>query len=163
MDSDIELTKAAAKFELTGTSNNSYRHRYSCIKKEEFKKTFIAFMVALGFKEEKIKRSFIGYIEDYDEDGIAYEKPFQIKISDLLDVCDNYQNETYDIDVFYGDKEIIILVRVKSREGLIKEIVDKSTWKKFPKISYKNKKLDVSKKQKKIAVLVKRSLIKWIL
>jgi len=143
-----ELAEASSKLELTGTSNNGYRHEYSCVKKESFKKAFFNFMSVLGFEEKKIKRSFIIYTTKYDRGGSAYDEPRKMKIKDMIDICDHFQNERYDVDVFYGADKIIILVRVRGREELVKTIIDKSEWKKFPEISPRVEGISVLNKQK---------------
>ncbi len=126
------------KFTLTGTSNDGYRHRYTIKKNEDFKKAFFKFMTDLEFDEDKIKRYFLS------KDGNEIE----LKISDFEDVCSNYENKKYDVDVFYGRFKIIIIVRTKNRAPVVKHLEKKAKWIKPILI----KKI----KEKKIPILVKR-------
>jgi hypothetical protein len=97
-------------FVLTGTDNNGFRHRYSVKKNENFKKIFVKFMVDLGF-------------EDIDA-----EELIKIKIKDICDECWHYENEKFDVDVFYGRFKIILVVRTKSRRPLLDSLYYKSKW-----------------------------------
>ena len=99
------------KFILTGTSNDGFRHRYSFRKNESFKKAFFGFMGALDFSEEDFKSTFIG--------GDENDENVDLKISEFEDCVRNYKNKKYDVDVFYGAKKIIILVRTKRRESMV--------------------------------------------
>ena len=143
---DIKLANAVNKLELVGTSNNGYRHRYSCVKDESFKNAFIKFLGALDFKEDEIKEIFVRYGE--------HDEHIEIKIKDLLDNCMHFQNKRYDIDVFYGIKKVIILVRVKGREELVEEVIKNSKWKKFIEVSPKNLGTSISDKQKIIPKMI---------
>jgi hypothetical protein len=109
-----------SEFTLTGTDNNGFRHRYSIKKNEDFKKAFFKFMANLEFEEDKIGKSFLG--EDNHGERV------QLKISDLEDICTHYENEKYDVDVFYGRFKIIIVVRTKDRTPVIKHLEKKSKW-----------------------------------
>ena len=110
-------------FILMGTDNNGFRHRYSVEKNEQFKKVFISFMGDLGFEEKEIMQTFLrGY-----EDGMD-EIDRELKISDFEDCCRHYENKKYDVDVFYGNKKIILVVRTKSRRPLLDSMEYKSKW-----------------------------------
>ncbi len=129
-----ELNEAIKRFILVGTDNNGYKHRYTIIKNESFKNAFIGFMNDLGFDKDKVRKEFISEKVVEDEKGDKIDKVIVIKISDLIDICSHYQNQKYDIDVFYGNDKIIILVRVIDRNKLIKEIT-KHKWKDYSKES----------------------------
>ncbi|MBU2503786.1 MAG: hypothetical protein KJ879_01915, partial [Nanoarchaeota archaeon] len=109
------------KFTLTGTNNNGFRHRYSVRKNEDFKKAFLKFMVDLGFDDENIKGRF-----EYDDEGSI--EPIVTKVKDIEDVCDNYNNHKYDVDVFYGRFKIIIVVRTKKRMPMVKHLQGEAKW-----------------------------------
>lgn len=113
-------------FVLTGTDNNGFRHRYSVIKNEHFKKIFAEFMEELGFDKGIIARTFEGYDE--------VRGYFELRIYEFEDCCWHYENKQYDVDVFYGNKKIIIVVRTKTRRPLLDNLEMKSRWIKVPKI-----------------------------
>ncbi|GEM_PF-3525563 len=127
-----ELNEAIKRFILTGTENNGYRHKYNVVKNESFKQAFLGFMKDLGFDKDKIKKEFVYQETKYNEGRSDEEIVNIIKILDLTDVCRHYQNEKYDIDVFYGKDKIVILVRVIDRKKLVEEIT-KHKWKDFSK------------------------------
>jgi len=133
------------EFTLTGTDNNGFRHRYSINKNEDFKEAFLKFMINLEFDEKKIERSF--FAEGENGEGI------KLNINDLEDICVHYENEKYDVDVFYGKFKIIIVVRTKNRTPVVRHLEKKSKWikplqikkingeqkKKFPVLIHKQK------------------------
>ena len=96
------------KLILTGTENDGFRHKYEIKKQEFFKDAFIDFMVCLGFKKERVEQCFL----DYDEK----ENEIKLNVSDLKDYCDNFKNKDFDIDVFYGKRKIILLIRTKKKK-----------------------------------------------
>jgi len=120
------------KFTLIGTDNNGFRHRYSFRKTEAFKKSFVKFMENLDFNSKDIKGTFMGYDKD--------EKLINLKISEFEDCIRYYQNKKYDVDVFYGNKKIIMVVRTKKRIPMVEHLVKKAGWIKPIKIKkIKNK------------------------
>ena len=128
----FEKLKSPKGFVLMGTDNNGYRHRYSVKKNEQFKNMFIKFMGGLGFDEERIGNAF--YSNDMEDEGVI------LKISDFKDVYKNYKNKKYDVDVFYGSKKIILIIRCKVRKPMVDNLMYNSKWKKFPKIIIKREK-----------------------
>jgi len=137
-------------FVLMGTDNNGIRHRYSLEKNENFKKAFINFMKDLGFNEKEIAKQFTYY------DDLKGYMP--LKISDLNDVCKHYKNKEYEIDVFYGNKRIILVIRTNQkkerdrRKKMLKNLKNKSRWMKFPKIK------KIKEKGKKIIMRTARRI-----
>ena len=127
----LKKLKIPKEFVLIGTNNDGYRHRYSVKKNEQFKKIFIRFMNELRFDEKIVGGSFYSSNDD-EEDTI-------LKISDFNDVCENYKNKKYDVDVFYGSKKIILVIRCKIRKSMIDNLISKSRWKKFLKVKIKKK------------------------
>jgi hypothetical protein len=119
----MKKLKIPKEFILTGTDNNGYRHRYSVIKNEQFKGIFIKFMGDLGFDEGKIKGEF--WVE-YDEDDKYIGR--ELKISEFEDCCRYYDNKGYEIEVFYGNKKIIMVIRTKIRRELLDNLESKSKW-----------------------------------
>lgn len=112
------------KLTISGTDNNGYRHRYSFDKNSEFKEAFINLMTELEFEKEKIGRYF--YWEEENEDG--EEIIVNLDISNLSDVVWFFQNKKYEVDTFIGVKKVIIVIRTKERDELIKKIIDKTKW-----------------------------------
>jgi len=108
------------KFTLTGTDNDGFRHRYSIRKDEYFKKAFLKFMEDLDFNSDEIKWNF------YSEDDSGNYK--EIKISEFEDCIRYFQNEKYDVDVFFGNKKVILVVRTKSRVPMVKHLEDEAKW-----------------------------------
>ena len=135
----IEKLKCQKGFVLMGTDNDSYRNRYSVEKNENFKNIFIKFMEDLGFDGGKIRQGFWNYDEDDDK--------IELKISDFEDCYRYYENKKYDIDVFYGNKKIILIIRTKERREMLNNLEYKSKWKKFPKI------IKLKKDKKKIPLM----------
>ena len=134
----IEKLKCPKGFVLMGTDNDSYRNRYSVEKNENFKNIFIKFMKDLGFDEGKIKQGFWSYDDD---------NKFELKISDFEDCYRYYENKKYDIEVFYGNKKIILVIRTKERRKMLDNLESKSKWKKFPKV------IKLKKDKKKIPLI----------
>ncbi len=108
-----------------GTDNDGYRHRYSVEKNEKFKNIFIKFMKDLGFDEGEIRQGFWSY-DDHNE--------FELKISEFEDCYRYYENKKYDVEIFYGNKKIILVIKTKKRRKMLDNLESKSKWKKFPKI-----------------------------
>ena len=119
-------------FVLTGTDNNGFRHRYSAIKNEQFKKIFIKFMIDLGFDEKEMGKTFFRYGKE--------ENLIELKISELEDMCKHYENKMFEIDVFYGSKKIILVIRTKARRPLLDNLETKSRWIKVLKVKKINNK-----------------------
>jgi len=95
------------KFFIKGTENDGFKHRYEIKKDEKFKGAFINFMVCLGFDKYEVSEFF--------EDN----KGYQLRINSFKDEVYSFKNKHYDIDVFYGDKKIIMLIRTKKRDEII--------------------------------------------
>ncbi|MGD9276000.1 MAG: hypothetical protein PVJ67_02410 [Candidatus Pacearchaeota archaeon] len=117
---------------LNGTDNNGFRHRYSFDKTKDFKKSFLSFMGSLGFDKGKINDKFIVRTYEDDDNEGETEKVFIKEVFDLVDVIWFFQNEKFEVDVFFGKDKVIILVRTKdnkkTREKLVDELERKSKW-----------------------------------
>jgi len=105
---------------LIKTKNNGFRHEYSFIKNKSFKKFFLNFMEDLGFNKNKTKKTFTSINKN--------ERYVELKISDLKDCVKYYKNKNYDIEVFYGDKKIIMVLKTKKRKKAIEHLVKKGIW-----------------------------------
>ncbi len=147
--------KTSKELILNGTDNNRYRHRYSFEKNEQFKTGFIKFMKDLEFNEKelkKIKEKFI--IQSFKENEKGGEDiVINLKIIDIVDVCWYFQNKKYEVDVFFGEKKIIILIKVKSkqyREDVLDNLEEKSGW-----ISEEEKEKRLNKNKLKERIIAK--------
>ncbi|MDA3836099.1 MAG: hypothetical protein PF542_00595 [Nanoarchaeota archaeon] len=118
MEDKRKLPKSKFNWELAGTGNDGFRHRYSVLKDESFRNNFLNFMDTLKF-DWKVVESNFSYNE---EDGSWVD----VKIIDIIDVCWHFQNEVYDVDVFFGSSKIILLVRTKERRTLIDDVISVS-------------------------------------
>lgn len=127
------VKKMQEKFVLTAASNDGKRYEYAIAKNEKFKAIFIKFMTDLGFEAEEIKREFNYHNE--------YYKEVKVKIKGLIDICHRYKNKGFDIDIFYGIKKIILIVRVneKLREKLIKNVLKYTEFREFKKKKFRRK------------------------
>lgn len=119
---------------LNGTENNGYRHRYSCEKNEKFKKGFFELMENLGFDKNNVDRFVMSrYIYD-EEEGRETKKIWIRKVKEVKDECWFFENKKYEIDVFFGVKKIIILIRIKGRKKqekrreMLDNLENKSDW-----------------------------------
>ena len=115
---------------INGTSNNGVRHRYSFEKDSNFKKGFIEFMSSLKFDKETIERYFI-----YEEDGENGECVKKIITPmEVEDRCWFFENEKYEIDVFWGKTKVIMLIRTNQkrkrdrRRKMLNELEKRSGW-----------------------------------
>ena len=111
-----EIPKPKFNWDLSGTDNNGFRHRYSLLKDESFKNNFLNFMAGLEFNWESIENKF--YYED--ESGQFREN----KVIDFLDVCWHFENKNFEVDVFFGSSKIIMVIRTRNRRKLIDTLVN---------------------------------------
>ena len=140
MNNKINFPK---EFILFGTDNNGVRHRYSIEKNEQFPGIFVKFMGELGFDELEIDEKF--YYEENDNSGQPLGK-MRVVVSHISDECWYYKNAEYEVDVFFGSKKIILVIRTGQhnerdrRAKLLDDLESKSNWKEFPVVKrMKNK------------------------
>ncbi|MBT4257703.1 hypothetical protein HOD88_00780 [archaeon] len=112
------------KFILTGTDNDGFRHRYSARKIEKFKVAFSDLMKDLGFEPNPFLKLFEGGFYDENEEFIAKDR----LVKEIIDECFHFQNENYDVDLFFGDKRIIFVIRTKARDLLVNHLYKNSNW-----------------------------------
>jgi hypothetical protein len=112
------------KFILNGTGNNGFRHRYSFDKTKAFKKGFLDLMKKLGF-DEKVKDKFI--LRENEDEG-EEERIILLEATDIEDVCWFFENNKYEVDVFFGAKKIIILIRTKNRREMLDYLENEADW-----------------------------------
>lgn len=122
---------------LNGTDNNGKRHRYSFEKTDDFKKGFLELMENLGFEKGKIDSKFVirDYVEDPEDPGHEIDRVWVKKVSDIIDVCWYFENNKYEVDVFFGKEKVIILIMIKSsrnrdkkRREMLDKLEDESDW-----------------------------------
>ena len=112
------------KFILTGTDNDGFRHRYSARKIEKFKVAFSDLMKDLGFEPNVFLKLFEGGFYDENEDFIAKDR----LIEEIIDESFHFQNKNYDLDLFFGDKKIIFVIRTNNRDLLVNHLYKNSNW-----------------------------------
>jgi len=129
--------KSPKNLTLNGTDNDGKRHRYSFEKTEDFKQGFLELMENFGFEKEKIDSKFVirDHVEDPENTGKEIERVWIRKIKDIIDVCWYFENNKYEIDVFFGKEKVIILIRIKSsrnrdkkRREMLDKLEDESGW-----------------------------------
>jgi len=139
---------AENKFILTGTNNNGIRHRHSFVKNNSFKDIFRKFLGDLGFDESVTKRLFIK-----EDPGTG--EPIEGSIYEYVDECHYYKNLKYEVDVFYGSKKIILVIRTNQktlrdrRFKMLDSLESSSEWKEFEDPN--KKKVMIEKKVRKNA------------
>jgi hypothetical protein len=89
-------------------------------------------MGELGFDKKKVQCYFIGQEEDGDS--------FPLKIAEFNDCCLYWKNKEYEVDVFFGNRKIILVIRIlkeeqKSRRKMLNDLESKSNWIKPVKIT----------------------------
>ena len=94
---------------LKGIKNNRYRYELTIEKNQENVKKLIKFL-----KELEFKNSEFNLLEC--KKGIDICVP--IKISKIDDKCIYFRNKRYDLDLFYGNKRIILVIRTKNSSFL---------------------------------------------
>jgi len=112
---------------LNGTNNDGRRHRYSFDKNSDFKEGFKSFLLQLGF----FGKDLFDIREDVESEDGPTERVWLREAKDIVDECWHFENEKYDVDVFFGDKKVIVLVRIKSkdeRDDLIENLEDEACW-----------------------------------
>ncbi len=146
-------TSLPKKLTLSGTDNNGVRHRYTFDKDMNTKEGFFDFMEGLGFEIKEIEKRFM--IQDYNNDTDE-EKIIFLDMEDIVDQCWFYENKKYELDIFWGNKKVIILVRTNQkikrdrRKKLVDTVEETSKW-----ISDKQKEIRRRKKPKLKRVVVK--------
>lgn len=130
MKKKIEKKSSKKLLILNGTDNDSKRCRYSFEKNEAFRKGLIEFMKRLQFNEKELKNieeKFSYEIEGEDGEEIKV----RLKVSAIKDVCWHFENSKYDVDVFFGLRKIVVVVRVKrkqNRERLVDALESMVGW-----------------------------------
>jgi len=101
---------------LISTSNDGHIYSYGFNKTERFGELFKEFLLRLGFDKKEVGKVFLTYDED--------DKEFREQISLIEDTMRFHTNKEFGIEVFYGNKTILVIVRTKKREKLL-GVVDK--------------------------------------
>lgn len=129
------------KLILNGTDNNDKRHRYSFEKNERFKIIFPKFMERLGFEKENIEKRFTSGKETDEEEIVI-----NFKVSNIKDEYWHFQNKKYEVDVFFGIKKIITIIKRKrkqNRNNLIDGLITTAKWIPEEEIKKRIKKLEL--------------------
>jgi len=147
------------KFILSGSSNDGFWHKDSINKEKGFRKTFFNFMINLEFKEKEIIANFDRKYENEIEDDEQINVHWMIDADEITDEVWHFNNEKYDVDVFFGDKKVFLVVRTKKRNEMIDLLRKDVSWKsdeEFEKIRNENKE---KTKQRALKELQKRSKV----
>ncbi len=109
-----------SKLKLYGISKQENRVHFRLGKKQAFLDVFRKILLRFGFWDAR----YWHYDEIKDKDD---------KINNLTDFCDHLQNEKYDIDIIFGKKRIIVIVRAKQKDKdkFIKELNKFCEWAKI--------------------------------
>ncbi|MBI4116808.1 hypothetical protein HY449_03635 [Candidatus Pacearchaeota archaeon] len=149
-----------SEFTLTGTENNGFWHRYSIEKNNKFRNTFLKFMRDIGFDGEKLKKKFQEKYEDNSDDLNPVFIKWIVNADEITDRVWSFKNEKYDVDVFFGDKKVFLVIRTKDRGSMIDLLKKDISWKngeEFEKIrAEKNKRM----KQRALNEIERHSKVK---
>ena len=100
---------------LIGTGNDGYRYKYEFKKNNKFKKAFLGFMQELGFEEE-----WDLYYFDKDYKLQNEEEEIPRDLTKIRDLVEHYKNKDFDVDLFFGVKNLILIIRTKNTNMLVK-------------------------------------------
>ena len=102
------------KLIITGMGNDEFRHWYIFRKSSDIIDSLIDFFYNMGF-------------DSYDVDCLCdCETGKKKKINWLIDNLYRFNNNCFDIDLFIGNKKVIIVVRTKKRKMLISYLENNS-------------------------------------
>ncbi len=110
---------------LLGLGNDGFRHWYEFKKNEKFKEIFKRLLLELKFDKDYVNTVFVSQDQQGDE--------ISEKISDItVEQVRLHLIKNFDIEVFYGSKSIIVMIRTKERKKLIHAI--EKLFKFFPEL-----------------------------
>ncbi|MBI2043564.1 hypothetical protein HYT25_04200 [Candidatus Pacearchaeota archaeon] len=151
------------KFILSGTGNDGFRHKYHINKDKGFREIFISFMTKLEFDQKEIQGIFNqGYESEIEDDEQIYAQ-WKIDADEIVDETLHFENEKYEVDVFFGSKKVFLVVRTKNRNEMIDLLRKDVSWKsdeEFEKIREENKEKRKQRALKEIEKQNKSNLIK---
>lgn len=145
------------KFILAGTGNDGFWHKYHIDKSKGFREAFIRFMTFLGFERKEIQSRFNQKYESDDDDGEYIATQWVVDADEISDEIWHFKNEKYDIDVFFGEDKIFVIVRTKNRENMIDTLRDDVSWKSDEESEKIRKENREKMKQKALKELTKRN------
>jgi len=98
---------------LIEIGNDGFKHWYTFERNEGFKEILTNLLLSLKFKKDYVDTVFVSENQHTDE--------ITEKISDIVvEHVRFYSNDKFNIEVFYGTKSIILIVRTKFRKLLVK-------------------------------------------
>jgi hypothetical protein len=97
------------KLLILNLGNDGYRHRYALKKEEAMKGPLVKLLNALKLENEA---EYLFYNE-------ARESEKDVRISEYKDLDRHLQNKEFNVDLFFGTKKVILVVRTKKRTKLI--------------------------------------------
>lgn len=98
------------QIKLLGISKAEGRVSFTFKKDIAFLETFPAFLSALGLEKTA---TFYGF---EDNQGLFSTLKEGNGLKDLSDMVEHTSNEKYDMDIFFGSKDIIVVIRTKTDE-----------------------------------------------
>ncbi len=122
-------------------SNDGFRYRLLIKKNEKFKETFVGLMNDLGFKDSEVRSLFS--ISDED-------RYYELKVKDICDYSGYYKNKNFEVDLFIGYKEIVMIIRTKKGKQIVDFLKNNSDW-----ISEKEAEIARNKSSRKVDKLKK--------
>lgn len=137
------VKKERRKFILTGTGNDGFRNFYQIDKEIGFRDEFIRLMTKMGFEEEKIKNRFLVMYESSLESKENIFVEWLVDADEISDMAWNFRNNKFDVDVFFGDKKVFIVIRSNKRRNFVDFFEKESKWKiekEFDRIRIENDK-----------------------
>lgn len=105
---------------ITSISKGTEINQYIFIKEQKFIEKIISFFEDLDFNKDEAPLTYLFKTENYEIDGT---EPKYIDINAVKDIRYNIKNDEYDIDIFIGNKKIILVIRTKKDKQ--KEISNK--------------------------------------
>ncbi|MBT3297718.1 hypothetical protein HN385_02245 [archaeon] len=106
------------KLKLIGLGNNGYWNYFIFQKDNHFLSIFPTLLEKLDLSKTSSLHEFVE--EKYD-------------INEKVDLLEQTQNQSYDLEIFYGKDKIIVVIRTeeKNREDVLDKIKDISEFKGF--------------------------------
>ncbi|MFA5887205.1 MAG: hypothetical protein WC852_00655 [Candidatus Nanoarchaeia archaeon] len=98
------------KLKLLGLGKEEGRVSFTFKKNIAFLETFPAFLFALELEKTA---TFYGFEDNL---GLFSTMKPEDGLKDLSDIIENTRNEKYDLDIFFGSENIIVIIRTKTDE-----------------------------------------------
>ncbi|MEK6859357.1 MAG: hypothetical protein AABX54_00945 [Nanoarchaeota archaeon] len=109
------------KLKVSSISKGPDTNVYIFLKEQKFIESIISFFKELGFDEDETQMMYVFTTENYNNERT---EPEFIDINKMKDNRINIKNKDYDIDIFVGERKIILVIRTKKdkQEEISKKI-----------------------------------------